>query len=338
MPPRRVEAQHIEGWCMAAYGLAGQATALTGEVDLNFRFDAADGRRFVAKLSHAGEDEAVLHLQASVLQRLAEVDPLLPVPRLVPARSGAPHHLVETDAGEARLLRLLTWLDGTPMHQVPVSDTTRRNVGALAARIGLALRGLSHPAERRALRWDMQQAKALSGWLEALAPDVKPLPQLVFDRFAGGFLPIQDSFRAGLAHNDLNLYNLLVDPADGSTVAGCIDFGDCVKTAYVIDLAVAASYQAAAAPDPVGAIIAMAKAYHEVFPLTAAEMDWLVDLVGMRAAMTVIITHHSSRETPDNAPYLLRNEPAARALLEALCAVPRMQARERVRDELGSAA
>jgi hydroxylysine kinase len=62
-----------------------------------------------------------------------------------------------------------------------------------------------------------------------------------------------------------------------------------------------------------------------------------VDLVAMRAAMTIIISAWRARKTPENAPYLLRNAPAAKALIRALTAIPREDARQRVQEALQGA-
>jgi hydroxylysine kinase len=332
-PP--VKPQHIELWCGQHFGQHGSATPLAGEIDLNFKLTTNDGSRYVAKLAHSGEDRDALDFQSKALQHIASRGAGLPVPCVIPAGDGADVADVVTPSGERRMLRLMSWLDGTPLSEVRLNDATRSNVGALAACTALALQGFSHPAERRALKWDMTQAAALAPWLEVLRADLQSLPKLFFDRFITGFLPEISRFRSQVVHNDLNLFNLLVDPADETSVSGCIDFGDMVRVPLIIDLAVAAAYQADA-KDAVGSIITMARAYHERLPLEPQELDWLVDLTAMRAAMTVIITHRTSRLDPGNAPYLLRNEPAARALLMALADVPQKTARERVRDEIRS--
>jgi hydroxylysine kinase len=333
---KAVGASDIARWCKTHFGLSGQVQLLAGEIDLNARLTLADGRAIVAKLSHAGEDPAVLDLQATALRRIAEKAPALPVPRLLPALGGRDAALVETPSGEKRLLRCLSWLDGVPLSAAPITSKTRQAVGALSAQLVLALAGLVHPAEHRPLRWSMPQAAGLHVLLGQLEAPMQALVKPVFHRFVAEFLPRIGTFRAGIIHHDLNLHNLLADPADTNRLTGCIDFGDLCHAPFIVDHAVAAAYQADPA-DPVGSIIEMARAFHAILPLTADEMDWLADLCAMRAAMTVIITHFSSRQDPANAPYLLRNEPQASALLAALAGLPREKTRGRIRDELGAA-
>jgi hydroxylysine kinase len=157
----------------------------------------------------------------------------------------------------------------------------------------------------------------------------------VFQRFMTGFMPRLSEFRSQIVHNDLNLHNLLVDPRDESVITGCLDFGDMVETPLIIDLAIAAFYQSEAQGDPIGSILVMARAFHTLVPLTAAEQQWLVDLVAMRAAMTITISHWRARKHPQNRDYLLRNEPAARAFLIALAGITESERRHRIPAELG---
>src|SRR4051794_34709554 len=88
-----------------AFGLEAAASALPGELDRNYRLDAADGRRLLLKLHRPDTDGAVLDLQDAALRHAGHRDPALPIPRLLGRAS--------VDLGaERRQARLLTWLDG----------------------------------------------------------------------------------------------------------------------------------------------------------------------------------------------------------------------------------
>jgi hydroxylysine kinase len=331
--PCLVDPAQVAAWAEAHYGLAGVATPIAGEVDLNFRLETDQGR-FVAKLSHAAEKAETLAFQTAAMERIATVAPDLPAPRPVAASSGEHIGTVVLANGERRLFRLITWLDGVPLHGVNRSARTRAATGRLAADFALALSGFSHEGARRPLIWDMTQALALEPRLDALPQAARVLAEPVFRRFARDFLPQIGRFRAGIVHNDLNLHNLLVDPADHGRISGCIDFGDMVHAPYIVDLGVAAAYQADPEGDLVGSIVEMAAAYHQRWPIPPEERGWLLDCTAMRAAMTVIITHWSAHNNPANAPYLLRNEPLARRLLAAFARLDRISALRRIEEAL----
>ena len=95
--PARVAREH--------YGLDAVATALPGELDLNFRLDAGD-ERYVLKLHEPRED---LALEDAVLEHLRD-EPA--VPRLAgPSRRE-----------NGRAVRLLSWLDGRPWAQAAATS------------------------------------------------------------------------------------------------------------------------------------------------------------------------------------------------------------------------
>jgi hydroxylysine kinase len=323
----------VERWCDLHFGIQAKAERLTGEVDLNFRVDAADGRRFVAKLAAVDEKPEVLDFQTKAMAYAIQRDPFLPIPQTVESRSSAAIAHVGIRDGEARMLRLLTWQDGTPLHLLECDALTRTATGDLAARLTMALDGFEHLADDRPLLWDMKQAASLQQKSKMLPHDLQALISPVFHLVLDGFMPKLAAFPAQVIHNDLNLHNLLIDPHNHGIVSGCLDFGDMVRSPRICDVAIAAFYQADPAADCVGTIGELARAYHARLPLSDDEWRWLVDLAAMRAVMTVIIANWRASLHPHNAAYLLRNEPAARAFLEAHAGLDEKQRRFRLLDE-----
>lgn len=147
--------------------------------------------------------------------------------------------------------------------------------------------------------------------------------------------PALPGLRAQAIHNDLNLYNVLVDPRDHDVIAGILDFGDMVRAPLVNDLAVAASYQLEPGADPLAPAIRFAAAYHAVSPLQEAELDVLFDLMMARLAMVVAIGGWRAARYPDNADYILRNNALSWARLQACDGIARDAARQRLRAACG---
>jgi 4-aminobutyrate aminotransferase-like enzyme/Ser/Thr protein kinase RdoA (MazF antagonist) len=117
------------------YGLDAVATALPGELDLNFRLDVGD-ERFVLKLHEPRED---LALEDAVLEHLRG-EPA--VPRL--AGPSRPEN--------GRTVRLLTWMDGRPWAD---GGGDLAELGRTVARVDRALRDFEHPLMHRPHRWDI---------------------------------------------------------------------------------------------------------------------------------------------------------------------------------------
>lgn len=293
----------------AHWGLTGPVEVLTSERDLNLRLTTPEGR-FVVKLANPAEPAAVTQFQTRALLHLEASD--LPVPRMRRTLDGQTE--VATPHG---LLRVLTYLEGTPLHLAPRSLGQRAAVGRMAARLTLALQGFSDPAGGQDLQWDIRHAARLSPLMPHVPADLQPLCQAALEAFETQALPHLPNCRWQVVHNDLNPHNLLTAPDNPEVIAGVLDFGDMVETPLVCDMAVAASYQVDPA-EPLESLGAFLRAYESVLPLTALERRLLPSLIGARMLTTLAIASARAAHYPQNAPYILRNVPSASAGLRAL--------------------
>jgi Putative homoserine kinase type II (protein kinase fold) len=122
------------------YGLIAAVHRLDSERDQNFRLRSLSGREYVLKIANPAEDRAVTNLQTeAAAPPLAPADPGLPVPRIFPARNGMTELDVTFDDGSTRVVRLLSYLAGTPMHAAAGSTVLRRDLGRCAARLARGL-------------------------------------------------------------------------------------------------------------------------------------------------------------------------------------------------------
>lgn len=313
LPP---ELSEVEVGALLAqhYGLRGVLKRLTSERDLNLRLED-DQRRYVVKFANRAEPRGVTDFQTAALVHLEGKG--LPVPQVVRTGSGATE--VETPAG---LMRVLTYLEGMPLHMAPKTAAQRAGMGEMAARIALGLQGFDHPGADHVLQWDIRQASHLRPLLPHVPDDLRALCTATLDHFDAEVFPRLAACRWQVVHNDLNPHNVLVDEADPDRISGVLDFGDMVRTALVCDLGVAASYQVD--PDkPLESLVEFTAAYHRILPLTEQELRLVADLTMARMLTTISITSWRAAKYPDNAPYILRNFPLARAGLLALSALPR---------------
>ncbi len=294
------------------WGLSGRLDPLTSERDLNWRVTTDTGR-FVLKFANRLEDPQITRFQNLALRHVAARDPGLSVPRVVPTRAGA----TDVPLPDGSLMRLLTYVEGRPMHLAPPSAALRHGVGVMAARLTRALEGFSHPAAGHHLQWDIKQAAGLRPLLPAIAEaDLRDLCVAWLDWF-DRIRPDLDALPWQVVHADLNPHNVLTAPDDPAQVAGVLDFGDMVFTPRVCDLAVAAAYhiQPGAGAASLAEVVA---GWDSILPLLPAERALLPGLTAIRMVTTLAITSHRAARWPDNAPYILRNFPSAKAGLLAL--------------------
>lgn len=313
------------------FGIEAEVRRLAGERDRNFHLRTADGREYVLKFSHPAEDARVADFQARAMLHVERADPDLPVQRVMLSKDGVPCVDYRAPDAPARVLRLFSYLPGTPLPGAARSQAQRRNLAVALARLGLALRGFEHPAGTLNLPWDIQRTHEMAPLLAHVAdPARRALAERALARFVEHARPVLPGLRAQAIHNDLNLYNVLVDPDDHDRIAGILDFGDMVRAPLVNDLAVAASYQL----DPEGDLLAPAvefvSAYHQVSPLERAEVGILLDLMAARLVMVVAIGGWRAARYPDNSDYILRNNALSWARLQASDGLERERARERL--------
>jgi Ser/Thr protein kinase RdoA (MazF antagonist) len=304
------------------FGILGRVTRFATEKDDTFRVDATDGRRFILKVANPSEDAAEISFQTGLLQHIADTDPTLPVPRMLPDAQGRVHGEIVDHAGQVRQLRLMSYLEGTPLDSTASSPTERERVGEVLGRLRHATAGFSHPADKRVLAWDVKHLLSLRPLLEDVADArQRALLSAGMARFASiearlAALPMQ------VLHNDFSRSNIVVDHANPAFVTGIIDFGDAVRTAVAIDVSTALLNQLPrdAAEHPVEDLFAAARdllrGYLREATLTDEELALVPHLAMGRAVARALITLWRARLFPENAAYILRNTEQGWAQLE----------------------
>lgn len=301
------------------WGLEGELSPLTSERDQNHHLRGPAGQ-FMIKIANLAEGHAVQRMQNRGLRHIESRDPDLPVPRVIATLAGADDVVLP----DGHLVRVLSWLDGVPLHMAAQSPAQSAALARMLARLTLALAGFDDPAAGHVLQWDIKNAAQLAVLLDDIADETaRRLCADVLARFDRNVAPRLGDLRWQVVHSDLNPHNVLVGPANPEHVAGILDFGDMVRTPLVCDLAVAAAYRIDR-DDPIGSLVGFAAAYHAVHPLTVLERAVYFDLVAARMVTTISIASWRAARYPENAPYILRNFPSARAGLQALAALDPM--------------
>ncbi|GGZ38404.1 phosphotransferase [Asticcacaulis endophyticus] len=312
--PRISEAQ-AQSVALKYYGLKAVARELTGERDRNFHLKAPQGE-YVLKISSALEDPATTAFQNAMLRHLEGAGTDVPIPRLIPTVEGADEALIGAE-GVRHIVRLVTYLNGTPLSHWPASHAIRVQVAQISARMVLALEDFSSPYIDTDMLWNIARADRIQPLLSAVEDRaVREVSEAVFARFDDVVAPTLAALPTQFIHNDLNLHNLIV--GDGGLISGVIDFGDAVKSHSVCDLATAAAYQLFDVDDPIAALSEMVAAFHAIRPLTEAEIELIFDLVRARWAITVGIAHWRARRHPANGVYIMRNAPRSITALMAV--------------------
>jgi hydroxylysine kinase len=288
------------------FGLAGEIKQLYSERDANFHLrPAGGGAGHVLKIANAVEDPAVVDLQTASLRHIARMDPDLPVPRVVLSKAGEPVAWVTLAGGTRHMARVYSFLPGQTLEQVPHPPALLADLGRFAARLDKALAGFAHPAAAQEIPWDIRQLPRMLGHAGDIeGAERRVMVRRVIDSFASEGMKRLATMRSQVIHNDLNMHNVLVNPADGARVAGVIDFGDMVDGPLVMEPAIAAADIWIRKDDPLAAAGAVIGAFHAVLPLTEDEIGLMFDLLLARNAISVVICARRAKHDPDNPSYL----------------------------------
>ncbi len=295
------------------YGLEGRLLRFATEKDDTFRLDAADGGRYVLKIANPSEAPQDIDLQLKVLQHIERADPSLPVPRVLADKHGGHCTQVVDRAAQPRRLRLMSYLEGTPLDSTPSSPRERECIGEVLGRLRLATAGFSHPADSRRLPWDV---KHLLGLIPLLDKVEDAGQQRRLHAGLARFREIEPGLRAlrsQVLHNDFSKSNIVVDHGRPDFVTGIIDFGDTVRTAIAVDVSTALLNQLPRLPayQPGDDLFAdgrdLLRGYLRVADLTSDELALIPHLVMGRVVARALITLWRARMFPENARYILRN-------------------------------
>ncbi len=300
------------------YGIDGTVTRFATEKDDTFCVQAgdgkgSDGKRYVLKVANPSEDVSEIALQAELLQHIAQVDPTLPVPRILPDQAGRGYAEITDRAGQRRQVRLMSYLEGTPLDRTRSSPIEREHIGEVLGRLRQACAGFSHPADTRVLAWDVKHLQSLRPLLDDVMDEQQKAKLAAgLARFAT-IEPRLAALPTQVLHNDFNLSNIVVDHAHPGFVTGIIDFGDAVRTAVAIDVATALLNQLPrdAAENPVEDLFAggrdLLRGYYRHASLSDEELAVVPHLVMARVVARALITLWRARRFPENATYILRN-------------------------------
>jgi 4-aminobutyrate aminotransferase-like enzyme/Ser/Thr protein kinase RdoA (MazF antagonist) len=322
-PPVFTEAQ-AERIARDTYGLAVSARALPGERDRNFHLSTADRRHYVLKIVDVDSNPEALDCQLRVLQHLAEQDPALPVPRVLPTALGGDLGTIVGSEGSYATC-LLEYLPGRlladSMRAEPLPEELRapflEGVGDVLARLDHALQGFFHPALAQRLAWDVRRLPELiehAGYIAwgALRRKVESAAAMLEER-----LPALRALRSQAIHGDCHAHNLLVHP-DSRAIVGILDFGDMIHAPRVLEPAVAMSELLSLDLAPLEALSSVIQGYTQRQPLERGELDALYDLIGARSATTILVHAWRDKHDPDGAHALAESAVHAARSLDAL--------------------
>ncbi|XP_066565189.1 hydroxylysine kinase isoform X2 [Amia ocellicauda] len=302
--------------------------------DQNFHVVVSGGGEYVLKIMNSmdSRDPEMLDVQTHAMMFLREKG--LPTPTVLPTLQGETMSLQAIDCGsdcKQYIVRLLTYIPGTPLAKIPTSSQSLFEVGRMAATIDKVLQEMEHHHLQRLNRenfiWSLSNVHLLERYLTAMDGD--PSQQVVrniIELYKSQVQPRLGYFRKCINHGDFNDHNILIEPekpAEGINsngfgewqqqeqqqkryrICGVLDFGDMYYGYYVFEVATTLMYMMIESKQPLEVGGPVLAGYESVIPLTAEERDVLYLLVLCRFCQSLVMARHTVLLHPENEEYLM---------------------------------
>ncbi|XP_061681076.1 hydroxylysine kinase isoform X2 [Syngnathoides biaculeatus] len=303
--------------------------------DQNFCIATVEGGKYLLKIMNSvnTKDPTLIELQTYAMNFLHENG--LPTQMTIKTTMGQDMILEDIDCGsglQKHLVRLLTYLPGVPIHEVPSSSQLLYEVGQTAARMDNTLKEMKHPQlcvlQRDGFIWSLSNIPILEKYIKVLDGD--PLLEVVrsvLQQYKTAVAPKYSSFRTCVIHGDFNDLNVLVqaNETNGYKISGIIDFGDMNFGYYIYELAITITYMMLEHPNPIDVAGPILAGWESVFPLNAAERECLFWLVLSRLCQSLVMARFSVTFQPENEEYLMLSSKKGITVLRKLFEIGKEQ-------------
>ncbi len=311
----RISQKDAESIILDEFGFVATCMAMDGYDDQNFAVIVDEEPQYALKVSADPDKLDRWEFEDRVTTHLSSLD-YQPYVR-VPKTSGSPCARGVTVRGTLYVVRLTSFLAGTPLTNVRYrSPSLLQRVGRAAGKLDVGLMALNDPQGDHKIEWDIRHAYELLPFTNSIADGRdRVLVETTLSTFEKTRNLVDGDLPISLIHNDLNDANILYD-RDHPTL-GIIDFGDMVRTYTVVEPAVALAYLLMDQNDPILSACHFISGYCEIRPLSETEATYLFDFILARLCLSVIM---SARQKTDDAftPYQVSSESSAWKLLHHL--------------------
>jgi len=216
----------------------------------------------------------------------------------IPSKNQSYTALVNID-GQECICRMLSYLDGKFLVEVPHSKKLFQSFGKFLAQLDLKLQQFTDfRITARKLKWDIQYLSLSKKHLDNIPKNKdRSIVHYYFKQYDENVLPFIPELRTAIIHNDANEWNVLVAQEE---VSGIIDFGDMSHTFLINELAIAITYACYDKENPLEWASILLKSYHETLPVQEIELEVLYYLIAARLCISVCISANSRAKKGGN--------------------------------------
>lgn len=277
-------------------------TELEGYASRNYKVKTAK-QCYVLKLyDNHSETLKHLELESLALTQLKKLDQYH-----FPKEFGLSN--IEGDAKTGEIARLLSFLEGEFLAEVPHTAVLLHSFGRFLGQMDLELAQVeAYQLGYRDFHWDLRCFALNNDLLTYIEnPEDRRIVDYFFLQYEEQVSPVAHKLRKSLIHNDGNDWNVLTT---NGKVSGIIDFGDMCYSWLINELAVALPYVMMDKEEPLQSAADVIRGYHEVYPLEEQELDLLYCLIAARLCTSVCNSAYTKRQLPDSTYITISEKPA----------------------------
>ncbi|CAK1589391.1 unnamed protein product [Parnassius mnemosyne] len=222
---------------------------------------------------------------------------------------------LEIISGKRHAVRLLEYVPGELLKDVPRSEALFYQLGEFVANLDNKLQNFNHSGlvEREHI-WMLSKVPDLDNFKYVIKDAEKlDLAEEVIEEYKYAVVPRLEELEKGVIHGDVNEMNIIVGlkPGENKTdyrVTGIIDFGDIQYSYYVFELAISMTYMMLLTGDLRTAGIVLA-GYTVNRRLPDDEYRLLKTLISARLVQSLILGAYTIEQDPNNT-YVTSTEKA----------------------------
>ena len=236
-------------------------------------------------------------------------------------------------AGEKKIVRLLTYLEGTFLGDVTTTKSAIPTLGKFLAQLNKNLMQWVHPAiKARIWEWNLESYAIIKDFIpEIESPKNQNIVRYFIQQYETEVVPLYPKLRKATLHNDANEWNILIQK---NQTIGIIDFGDITYSHLINEVAIAMTYISYDKEEPLKWATQLLDAYHQELPLLPEEIEVLYHTIALRLCQSVCNAAHSKKQNPENS-YITQSEKDAWSMLYRWLAINPKGATNQFRNAVG---
>ncbi|MFB9953477.1 aminotransferase class III-fold pyridoxal phosphate-dependent enzyme [Rhizobium puerariae] len=312
----------VEDVLREQYGLSGQVFPIEGRQNPYFLIDNGH-MRYLLKVARADAPLQDIEAEHALMRHILREPDGPRVPEPVVTRDGT-DTIVLPLGGADRRIRLLTFIDGIapPADERP-SGRTVAAFGSISAALARSLQDFEHPTLEREPEGDLRKAGPQTVALLSSVSDqeVRDVIAKVMVTALRRIQPLGGSLRVAATHQNLDADAVVGDVADGVWLpTGVTDFTGISRGWLVAGFANTCAYMLANLDGDPFALLPAVRAYHEIHPLTLAELEALWPLTVARTGILAAKAENRRVRFPEDHQAQAETE-KRRAVLDAATSV-----------------